>query len=103
MRPSAVYFQAVRRATTLALALTAALLASLGHAGTAHAAPRGAAALGAAYRAFSDGDYRKALTLARRIDRSKVVSDDYVAYLVAQSAALVGEPGAALSELRQLA
>ena len=93
----------MRRATTLVLALSAALFASLGPAGTADAAGRGAAALGAAYRAFADGDYHKALTLARRVDRSKVVSDDYVAYLVAQSAALVGEPAAALSELRELA
>jgi soluble lytic murein transglycosylase len=99
MRPSAVYFQAVRRATAVipALALTVAALAGPASAG------RGATQLGAAYRAFSDGDYRRALTLARRIDRRRVVSKDYVAYLVAQSAALVGEPDVALGELRDLA
>jgi len=97
----------VRRATTVVLALVVALSAAL-LAGPlaqrpAHAAGRGAAALGAAYRAFADGDYRRALTLARRIDRGRVVSKDYVAYMVAQSASLVGEPEVALAELRALA
>jgi soluble lytic murein transglycosylase len=101
MRPSAVYFQAVRRATTLALALAVSALCF--HDMPAHAGSRGAEALGAAYRAFSDGKYRKALSLARKIDRKRVVSRDYVAYLVAQSAALTGDPDTALGELRDLA
>ena len=95
----------MRRATrvvpALALALSVVLAAAL--APPARAASRGAAALGAAYRAFTAGDYRRALTLARKIERSRVVSRDYVSYLVAQSAALVGENDTALAELRGLA
>jgi len=93
----------VRRATTVVPALALAALSVFLAPATARAGNHGAAALGAAYRAFADGKYRKALTLARKIDRKHVVSRDYVAYIAAQSAALSGEPEAALDELRALA
>ncbi len=91
----------MRRATAVVPWLVALAL-FLTAAPPARAASRGAAALGAAYKAFSAGDYRKALTLARRIDRKKVENRDYVAYLVAQSALMAGEPAVALDELREL-
>src|SRR5262245_35478496 len=100
MMPRPVYFQVVRRATSIvfALALAGSLLLGGALAGAADAASRSASALGAAYRAFSAGDYRRALSLARRIERSRVVSRDYVSYLVAQSAAMVGDDATALPE-----
>ena len=92
----------MRRATTVVLALAIASLSPVLARSPAHA-DKGAAALGAAYRAFTAGDYRRALSLARRIKRSRVENADYVAYMVAQSAALVGEHDEALAELRGLA
>jgi soluble lytic murein transglycosylase len=92
----------VPRATTLVSALAVLALLVPGPAPQAHAGSKGAAALGAAYRAFADGKYRRALTLARRIDRKRVENRDYVAYLVAQSAALTGDAATAVDELRDL-
>ncbi|HUS63135.1 MAG TPA: transglycosylase SLT domain-containing protein [Kofleriaceae bacterium] len=87
------------RGATVAL-LTAALIASVARPA---AAGGGAAALGAAYRAFAGGDYRKARALAAKIDRGAVKNKDYVAYLAAQSAYLSGDLEAALRELQPLA
>src|SRR5436190_23755929 len=97
---AAVYFQPVRRAMT---AWAVALVLTATGAGRAAAGGGGAAALGAAYRAFSEGDYRRALSLARKIDRAAVKNRDYVAYLAAQSAYLVGDLDGALRELEALA
>jgi soluble lytic murein transglycosylase len=96
---SRIYFDAVRGAT-IGIAV-AALLCAL--APRATAGPGGAAALGAAYRAFADGDYRKARALTKKIDRAAVRNKDYVAYLAAQSAYLTGDLEAALAELKPLA
>jgi len=90
----------VRRATTLVLALGVALAASP----PAHGKPKGPAGqLGAAYRAFADGEYQKALKLARGIDRARVRNADYVAYLAGQSAFLVGDLEGALRDFQSLA
>ncbi len=93
----------MRRATTLVSALAVLALLAVPALPQAHAGSKGSAALGAAYRAFADGKYRRALTLARRIDRKRVENRDYVAYLVAQSAALTGDAETAVDELRDLA
>src|SRR5690349_19836426 len=96
--PRRIYCEAMRGATVALLA--AALLAAQAR---PVAAGGGAAALGAAYRAFAGGDYRKARTLAAKIDRAAVKNKDYVAYLAAQSAYLSGDLEAALRELQPLA
>jgi soluble lytic murein transglycosylase len=89
----------VRRATTVVLALGIALFALP----EAHGKPKTAGQLGAAYRAFADGEYAKALKIARAIDRGKVKNGDYVAYLAGQSAFLVGQSESALRDFQLLA
>lgn len=96
----------MRRATSAALALSCAVAAAVV---CSRPRPvqarrsRGAAALGAAYRAFEDGQYRRALTLARKIDRAAIENDDYAAYIEAQSAYLEGDYSLALAQLKTLA
>ena len=65
--------------------------------------PKTAGQLGAAYRAFEAGEYRRALKLARAIDRLRVKNRDYVAYLAGQSAFLVGDFEGALRDFEHLA
>jgi soluble lytic murein transglycosylase len=89
----------VRRATTVVLALGIALSAPP----EARGKPKAAGQLGAAYRAFADGEYAKALKIARAIDRANVKNGDYVAYLAGQSAFLVGQSEAALRDFQLLA
>jgi soluble lytic murein transglycosylase len=92
----------VRRATTVVLALGVALAGAPAAQGKTRA--RGPASqLGAAYRAFEDGAYQKALKLARSIDRARVRNGDYVAYLAGQSAFLVGDVEGALRDFQLLA
>ena len=81
-----------------------ALGVGLAAAGEARGKPRSPAAqLGAAYRAFDDGEYAKALKLARAIDRTRVRNADYVAYLAGQSAFLIGDLEGALRDFERLA
>ena len=90
----------MRRATTVVLALSVALVA----APEARGKPKSSASqLGAAYRAFEAGEYARALKLARAIDRARVRNGDYVAYLAGQSAFLVGDLDGALRDFELLA
>lgn len=59
--------------------------------------------LGQAYRAFGDQDFAKAYQLASKIDRARLVNDDYGLYVLAQSAALSGKYPVALEHFRALA
>lgn len=59
--------------------------------------------LGAAFRAFVAQDFETAYKLARKLDRKRLVNDDYALYITAQSAALIGEHTAALEHFRALA
>ena len=86
------------RRVLLALAAVAASLHGTGRA----EAGRDGGKLGQAYRAFSEGEYGRALALARSIDRKKVENGDYVAYIAAQSAYLTGDYSRALRELEAL-
>jgi soluble lytic murein transglycosylase len=58
--------------------------------------------LGTAQRAFEQGDYATALTLARKVDRGALVNDDYALYIEAQSAYLTGDLAAATTAFRAL-
>lgn len=58
--------------------------------------------LGRAQRAFEKAEYADALALARRVDRRKLVNDDYALYIEAQSAYLTGDLPAAVAAYRTL-
>jgi soluble lytic murein transglycosylase len=60
-------------------------------------------ALGEAFRAFQAQDYARAHELASAIGQARLQNRDYVLYVRAQSAALLGKHGAALSDFRALA
>jgi soluble lytic murein transglycosylase len=97
----AIYFQTVRRATTLLLAVGLALTAAPAAGKTRKVPPT--SRLRDAYRAFLKGEYRGALAITRQINRAAVVNRDYVAYLAGQSAFLVGDLESALADFQALA
>lgn len=85
----------MRSATTAFVTLLAVLAA-------APAAADPATELGQAYRAFEAGDYQRARDLAAAIDRGALVNDDYVLYVMAQSASMLGDHEEAMRWFREL-
>ncbi len=60
------------------------------------------AKLGAAYQAFDDGDFTKALRLAKTISPAALKNKDYLQYLIAQSQYFEGHHDKALKSFRTL-